>query len=181
MARVLNFTKSVPSKINAIWPIIIQAGTKVIDAESRVVTGEGLLIKAEQEIPQNDNLHIMIMPEPGVRVDVRGELLFSNPNHTYSKTTYCNGGLSFVKVSEGDRHLLQKLFQRAEETTVETVEKVKMKLQIGTNKRNIVKDFRNLHDLRHFMQELFSLPTVADRRTDFSMLRYKGQERRIRS
>jgi hypothetical protein len=181
MAKVLHFTNSVPSKIDAIWPIIIQAREKVIEAESRIVTGEGLLIKTEQLLPRNENLHIMIMPKPRVRVDVRGKLIFSNPDHTYFKTTSYRQGLSFVKVSKEDRYLLQKLIQRAEKTTMETVEKVKMKLEIGTNKRTFAKDFSSLHDLRQFMQDFFALPNVEDRKADFSMLRYTGRERRIRA
>jgi hypothetical protein len=59
------------------WPIIVQAGKKVIEAESRIVTSEGLLIKTEQQLPWNENLHIMIMPKPRVRVDVRGKLVKS--------------------------------------------------------------------------------------------------------
>lgn len=55
----------------------------------------------------------------------RGELLFYNPNYTYSKTTQCSGGLSFVKVSDEDSYFLQKLVQRAEKTRMETVEKIK--------------------------------------------------------
>jgi hypothetical protein len=178
MARVLHFTNSVPSKINAIWPVLIQAGKKAIEAESRIVTGEGLLIKTEQQLPRNENLHIMIMPKPRVRVDVRGKLIFSNPNRTYSKTTFSSEGFSFVKVSKEDRYLLQKLILHAEKTTIETVEKVKMKVEIETNKRTLRKDFSNLHDLRQFMQNFFALPQVADRRTDSSMLRYKGREKR---
>jgi hypothetical protein len=179
MARVLNFSKSVPSKINVIWPIIIQAGREVIHAESRIVTGEGLLIKTEQQIPQNENLHMMIIPKPRVRVDVRGKLIFSNPDHTNSKTTFPREGLSFVEVSEEERCLLKELVQRAEGTTMEKVEKVKMKLEIGTNKRIIEKEFSNLHDIRQFMRDLFALAAVLDRRTDFSWLRYKGPERRL--
>lgn len=181
MARVLYFTNSVPSKIDAIWPIIVHAGEKAIEAELRIITSEGLLIKTEQQLPQNENSHIIIMPKPRVRVDVRGKLIFSNPNHTYSKTNFSTKGLSFVRVSEEDRYLLQKLIQREEKTTMETVEKVKMKLHIETDQRTVEKEFSNLFDLRRFMNSFFSLPNVADRRTAQSMLRYSGREKRMRA
>lgn len=181
MARLLRFSNSVPSKINAMWPIIVQAGKKVIEAESRIVTSEGLLIKTEQQLPRNENLRIIIMPKPRVRVDVRGKLVFSNPNHTYSKTNFSTKGLSFIKVYEEDRYLLKRLIQRAEKTTIETVEKVKMKLHMKTSRRTVEKQFSNLFDLRMFMKSFFSLPDVADRRTTQSMLRYSGRERRMRT
>lgn len=181
MARLLRFSNSVPSKINAMWPIIVQAGKKVIEAESRIVTSEGLLIKTEQQLPRNENLRIIIMPKPRVRVDVRGKLVFSNPNHKDSKANFSTKGLSFVKVSEEDRYLLQKLIQHAEKTTLETVEKVKMKLHIETDRRTVEKEFSNLFDLRMFMNSFFSLADVADRRTAHSMLRHSGRERRMRT
>jgi hypothetical protein len=161
------------------WPIVVQAGKELIEAESRVVTSEGLLIKTEQKLPRNENLHIIIMPKPRVRVDVRGKLVFTNPTHTYSKTNFSSKGLSFVKVSEEDRYLLQKLIQREEKTTIETVENVKMKLHIKTDRRTVEKKFSNLIDLRVFMNSFFSSPNVADRRTAHSMLRYSGRERRM--
>jgi hypothetical protein len=162
------------------WPIIVQAGKKLIEAESRIVTSEGLLIKTEQQLPRNEKLRIIIMPKPRVRVDVRGKLVFSNPNHTYSKTNFSTKGLSFVKVSEEDRYLLQKLIQREEKTKIETVEKVKMKIYIRTSRRTVTKEFSNLMDLRMFMNGFFSSPNVADRRTAYSMLSYSGRERRMR-
>lgn len=180
MARVLHFSNSVPSKISAMWPIIVQAGKTLIEAESRVITSEGLLIKTEQQLPRNENLRIIIMPKPRVRVDVRGKLVFTNPSHRYSKSNFSTKGLSFVKVSKEDRYLLQKLIQRAEKTTIETVEKVKMKLHIKTSRRTVEKEFSNLFDLRMFMNSFFSLAEVADRRTAQSMLRYSGRERRMR-
>jgi hypothetical protein len=62
---------------------------------------------------------------------------------------------------------------------METVEKVKMKLHIETDRRTVEKEFSNLLDLRIFMNSFFSLPNVADRRTAQSMLRYSGRERRM--
>jgi len=62
---------------------------------------------------------------------------------------------------------------------MEAVKEIRMMLEIETNKRSIVKEFSNLHDLKAFMQDFFALPEVQDRRTGMSMLRYPGPERRM--
>jgi len=64
---------------------------------------------------------------------------------------------------------------------MEVVKEIKMKLEIETDKRTLVKEFSNLHDLRMFMQDFFALPEVEDRRTGMSMLRYPGPERRMQT
>jgi hypothetical protein len=61
---------------------------------------------------------------------------------------------------------------------MEIVKEIRMMLEIETNKRNIVKEFTNIHDLKLFMQDFFALPEVDDRRSGMSMLRYRGPERR---
>lgn len=62
---------------------------------------------------------------------------------------------------------------------MEIVKEIRMMLEIETNKRNIVKEFSNLHDLKLFMQDFFALPEVEDRRTGMSMLRRARLERRM--
>ena len=62
---------------------------------------------------------------------------------------------------------------------MEIVKEIRMILEIETNKRNIVKEFSNIHDLKLFMQDFFALPEVDDRRSGMSMLRYRGPDRRM--
>jgi hypothetical protein len=62
---------------------------------------------------------------------------------------------------------------------MEVVKKIRMMLEIETDKRTMEKEFSNLNDLRMFMRDLFALAAVLDRRTDFLWLRYKGPERRL--
>ena len=62
---------------------------------------------------------------------------------------------------------------------METVQDVKMKLVIQTNKRTVEEEFGNLLDMRVFMDRFFS--QVAERRSLPPKADYKGPERRIRS
>lgn len=59
---------------------------------------------------------------------------------------------------------------------METVQEVKIKLYIRTNKRTVEKELGNLDELRWFMNDFFS--SVKDRRSSKSVLRYVGPERR---
>jgi hypothetical protein len=62
---------------------------------------------------------------------------------------------------------------------METVQEVKVKLYIRTDKRTVEKEFENVHELRWFMNNFFS--TVTERRSSKSLLRYVGPERRMPS
>jgi hypothetical protein len=61
---------------------------------------------------------------------------------------------------------------------METVQEVRIKLQIRTDKRTVENEFGNLHELQWFMNNFFS--TVAERRSSKKILKYVGPERRIR-
>jgi len=61
---------------------------------------------------------------------------------------------------------------------METVQEVKIKLYIRTDKRTVEKDLGNLAELRWFMNEFFS--SVAERRSSKKILKYVGPERRMR-
>jgi hypothetical protein len=60
---------------------------------------------------------------------------------------------------------------------METVEEVRIKLYIRTDKRTVEKDLGNLEELRWFMNDFFS--SVAERRSPKRLLKYVGPERRM--
>ena len=61
---------------------------------------------------------------------------------------------------------------------METVQEVRIKLYIRTDKRTVEKDLGNLDELRLFMNDFFS--SVAERRSSKKLLRHAGPERRMR-
>ena len=61
---------------------------------------------------------------------------------------------------------------------METVQEVRIKLYIRTDKRTVEKDLGNLDDVRSFMNDFFS--SVAERRSSKKLLKYVGPERRMR-
>jgi hypothetical protein len=62
---------------------------------------------------------------------------------------------------------------------MQVVKKIRMMLEIETDKRTMEKEFSNLNDVRLFMRDFFSLPDVADRRAGESIFPYSGPERRM--
>jgi hypothetical protein len=62
---------------------------------------------------------------------------------------------------------------------METVQDVKMKLVIQTNRRTVEEEFGNLLEMRVFMDRFFT--QVAERRSMTPKTDYKGPERRLRS
>lgn len=61
---------------------------------------------------------------------------------------------------------------------METVQEVRIRLYIRTDKRTVEKELGNLDEIRGFMNDFFS--SVAERRSSKKPLRYVGPERRIR-
>ena len=62
---------------------------------------------------------------------------------------------------------------------METVQDVKMKLYIRTDKRTVEEEFENLFDMRLFMDRFFM--EMAERRSGKAHSGYKGPERRMLS
>jgi hypothetical protein len=61
---------------------------------------------------------------------------------------------------------------------METVQEVRIKLCIRTDKRRVEKEFENVFELRWFKNDFFS--SVAERRSSKKVLKYVGPERRMR-
>jgi hypothetical protein len=61
---------------------------------------------------------------------------------------------------------------------METVQEVRIKLYIRTDKRTVEKDLGNLDEARYFMNDFLS--SVAERRSSKKLLRYVGPERRMK-
>ena len=62
---------------------------------------------------------------------------------------------------------------------METVQDVKMKLYIQTDKRTVEQEYGSLLDMRVFMDQFFC--EVAERRSEKEQSSYRGRERRMRS
>lgn len=180
MGEIMHHKKSMAKKIKARWPVILRTRENIIEAESRTVTEEGILINCEQKIPQDETFRMIIMPRPKLSVTVSGELKYSNVGRTYSEGAFSSKSLSFIRVLEKDRHLIRNFIQRLQKVRVETVKKVKLKVEIDTDRRTIKRHFRNFYELKLFMQNFYSLPQIIDRRSVLSTFPYSGPERRIR-
>lgn len=179
MAEIEHYEKSVPSKIEATWPVTILTRKGTIRGKSKAITDEGLFVYCDKRLPQNEICKIVIKPARSLSVEVMGKFTYSNLPRTYYGSSSSTRSLSFAKISDEDRHILNDLMSLVKGKGVETVRRVKMKLHLQTDKRTLVRDFDNLNELRLFMQDFFSLPEVADRRAGESIFLYSGTERRM--
>lgn len=168
-------------KIIPRWPITIVTDRGGIDGELRSVTDSGMFIHCDKPLRHGKIYRMVIKPAPEQSVEVKGKLLLSRPIVTDNDGSLLNMALSFVKLPEGDHQALKSVISYMEVNTMESVQRVKLKLHIETDKRTLEKEFSNLFDLRAFMENFFSLPDVAERRSSNFFLRYTGRERRIRA
>jgi hypothetical protein len=60
---------------------------------------------------------------------------------------------------------------------METVQEVRIRLYIRTDKRTVEKDLGNLEELRRFMNDFFA--EAAERRSSKKTVKYDGPERRM--
>jgi len=171
--------KLMPPKANVTWPVIIFTKGGSIRAKSRAVTDEGLFVQCQKRLPQNEACKMVIKPTPALSVVVRGKFTYSNLSRADSGRTSSSRCLSFAKITDEDRYILKELRSLIKGKGMESVQRVRMKLHLQTNKKIVVRDFGNLNDLRLFMQNFFSLPEIVDRRNEMSLLRYTGSERRM--
>ena len=178
---IKNPDKTKRSKTIPRWPITIVTDRGGIDGELRTVTDAGMFIQCDKPLRHGKIYPIVIQPTPEKSVEIKGKLLLSKPIVTGYDGSLSSMSLAFVKLSEGDHQALKNLISYMEVNTVESVQRVKLKLHIDTDKRTLEKEFSNLFDLRTFMENFFSLPDVAERRSGSFFLRYTGRERRIRA
>lgn len=169
------------AKIKTNWPIAIITEQGEIDGELRTVTNSGIFIRFAKPLRNNQTYRMIVRPSPELSLEIKGRLILSNPGSIGSASNLSQMALSFVRVAEGDLQRLKNLISGMEAGIMEAVKNVKMKLLIETDRRVVEKEFNNLFDLRMFMNSFFSLPDVADRRSDQSMLRYSGRDRRMRA
>jgi hypothetical protein len=169
------------AKIKTNWPIRIITKQGGIDGELRTVSNSGIFIHCAKPLRNNGTYRMIMKPSPKLSLEFKGTLILSNPGSIESNTDLSQLALSFVRVPKGDLQRLKNLISGMEASMMEAVKNVKMKLLIKTDRRVVEKEFNNLFDLRLFMNNFFSLPDVADRRTSQSMLRYSGRERRMRA
>jgi len=172
------------AKIKDKFPITIFTEQDTTEGELIEVTDAGIFINCDKKLIHNETYRMVVRPTPETSVTVKGKFILSNLGPSYYRGASSNRNLSFAKISQEDCKLIKKLVlinpeAENEEISMEVVREIKMTLHLETDQRTVEKEFSNLLDLKIFMQNFFSLPEVADRRTGQSMLRYTGPERRI--
>ena len=90
------------------WPITIITNHRLIEAESRNITANGILARCKESLHENETYRMVITLPQNRYVAVKGKVVWSNLNGIDPNGAFSDMGFSFVKLSEEDRHLLNR-------------------------------------------------------------------------
>jgi len=96
-------------RIGVRWPVTVLTNNRIIQAETRNVTVNGIFICSEEPLPLNDIFPIRISPPNYQIVEVSGKVIWSDRYAIDDQNIAYGSGICFVKVSNADRHLLNDL------------------------------------------------------------------------
>lgn len=94
-------------RVKAKRPVLIITDLDLLEAESREITETGIFLKCAQKLRRNETYRLAIRLSPKKTVIVKGKLILSNLDGIrYEGAFYPNRDISFIKVLDEDRQLL---------------------------------------------------------------------------
>ena len=90
------------------WPITIITSDNIIAGESRNITANGIFTHCKEKLHENETYRVIIGLPKKRYLAVKGKLIWSNLNGIDPNGAFSDMGFSFVKLSEEDRHLLNR-------------------------------------------------------------------------
>ena len=106
MATTLEKSKS--PRIKARWPITIITNHRLIEAESRNITANGILARCKEPLRENETYRMVITLPQSRYVAVRGKVVWSNLNGIDPNGAFSEMGFSFMKLYGEDRFILNQ-------------------------------------------------------------------------
>ena len=98
-------------RIEINWPVEVFLDDKTIQGEAKNITPKGLFLCCEEELHLKENFRISIFPPNRESIDIVGKAVWSDFYAMDEQNTPVCVGISFVKISPEDRHLLKEMFQ----------------------------------------------------------------------
>jgi hypothetical protein len=93
-------------RIKARWPITIITNNRLIEAESRNITANGIFARCKEQLHENENYRIVITLPQNRYVAVKGKVEWSILNGIDPNGTFSDIGFSFVKLRGEDCFIL---------------------------------------------------------------------------
>ncbi len=88
------------------WPITIYTKRGPIGGESINITGSGIFIHCQEKLRQDEVYRMVIRFPQRDPVEVKGKLVWANPERVDSNRALVGMGFSFVNFRDEDRHRL---------------------------------------------------------------------------
>lgn len=104
MATTLEKSKSPRTK--ARWPITIITNHRLIEAESRNITANGILAHCKEQLHENKTYRMVITLPQNRYAAVKGKVIWSNLDSMDPNRTFSDMAFYFLELAEQDRFLL---------------------------------------------------------------------------
>ncbi|MGD8982605.1 MAG: PilZ domain-containing protein [Desulfobacteraceae bacterium] len=98
--------QNISPRIKARWPITIITNHRLIEAESKNITANGILARCKESLHENETYRMVITLPQNRYVEVKGKVVWSNLNSIDPNGTFSDMGFSFVKLYGEDRYIL---------------------------------------------------------------------------
>jgi len=93
-------------RIKARWPITIITNHRLIEAESRNITANGIFARCKEQLHENETYRMVITLPQNRYVAVKGKVVWSNLNGIDPNGTFSDMDFSFVKFYGEHRFIL---------------------------------------------------------------------------
>ena len=99
-------------RIEVNWPIQVNSGTRCIEGITKNINLQGMCILCKEPLLLEENISISIFPPNCKSINVVGRIIWSDCYALDLKEeTPVSIGLSFIKLSVKDRHLLKEIIE----------------------------------------------------------------------
>lgn len=96
-------------RIKARWPITVITDQGTIQGETRNITFDGLFMCSEEPLRLNETFNMQINPPNQQTTDFTARVIWSDLYAFVDQNTVYGTGICFVRISDGDRHLLNEI------------------------------------------------------------------------
>jgi len=98
-------------RIDINWPVEVFVDDRTIEGEVKNITPKGLFICCEETLHLKENFRISIFPPNRRAINILGKAIWSDFYGIDEQNTPVCVGMSFVKISPEDRHLLKEMLE----------------------------------------------------------------------
>ena len=96
-------------RIKARWPITVVTDHGTIKGQIGNITVDGFFMRSEEPLQLNKTFHMQINSPNHQGIDFTGRVIWSDLYALVGQNIVYGTGICFVRISDGDRHLLDEI------------------------------------------------------------------------